>query len=1246
MRLLDTFQGRDHPFEGDRTLWLFSLPDGARATKATISLVPAAHALPPTEDEKLFEEVFTFEEGNDDPLVLVAEEWGITGTEPGAFFEVDFHNRHTLAGVEGKGGNAEMQVDLGGGYIGVAKDGTFNLAKGALSITLAEGAEFALPGLTVSKFKLSQGTGNTTNLDVTKVRIRSTPMNVSARLGQMPPFWTRTGELATAQGETSPDFAAVLNAFLSEETAENGFYTIPIVIHSDTIARLDVRLMVDYVIEQPVLPPHLSEVTIPFDYSTLPGVAQNLLKVDLPRNAQGIVETGGDVLGTFEASRVISGEIGEIGATDLVTISPGYTLAQPIRMSEETPVSGIDLPLANTDPGTAGLHLALQKDSGGKPGGEVLTSAEVTVTRPAPGSSAWGSATLATEFRFLAGEQYWLVLQSLAGKAKWGVQSGDAGGPFLLASADNGFSWRAAATEAGEKSLTALLRLRHTPEWFTMPLQLQIGKGPGAVPVKFDRFESLGRVEFGLDFAAGLEKYITSGAVGPICGRGELLTNGSFEQPRHDDATRRLFIYDAIKKKSGPIESVDLSAGANLGWERFIWLSVNDDLPRRIDCASSSGDPARARAEEIAGAIREEGAPWSVDVVEKSTDPPPRTYKLLEINGTGSTEGTVTLEPVRREETPLGWEQPPEAGGRIWRAKWPTMVYYDTDSSPSEEMPASRSERLIVGLEPGNEKPAILAQRISAASACVYTLSFFFQTRETGTEDNSSMGQERAFFFSSTDPIPELYRPFWEVRWLTAEGRLIDRERQSLDPSSGFPWDENGMQWVEVRLVAPSETAQAEIRFTQPPYDEPDPFILDDVSFKPVFEALRNSDFVQAVALSDTVLAPLHWNREGGLIQLDLVKNILDDTIRVNGVELNGDGFQDTTLTQVVDITGGERYELKVKAWPETPLIDDLDLAPVQWRSRLALRWFKDTEMVGDEIVLPLDDLGFQTHAWAGAAPADATQAEVQFIQPRGAGSLLVESVDLVQMDMVTMPLIFLAEAPGELVVSNPIVVYDPPQPPSAPELFVPLPTTGEPVPKWLPPWKPPWRPPIILWPPPVLVDGGIPWGPGSIFAGLRASLIRLSTTASPQPPTPLGEIVAAAPPVSPLATRSAGDIAGVSENVAGILAGLTEPVNTIAELATLDPATDTGISRLLALKSAAELIMALDINPAPFSQLYHKSLEAFMTWTPDELAQKAGQSTDRAEELQRDLRALRLLINNDTFRSLHLADLISPNGV
>lgn len=972
MKLKDRYPGGDSPFEGDRTLWLRSLPAGARVAKASLTFTPVA---PPGGSK--FTEVINFT-GSEGDLGATK----VTGT---GFVEVDFHVRRTLAGVEGNSvASANLQVDMGGAYAEINERGAMKAPGDNLFSVPADGG---LPGLTASKFKLTRTTGNP---DVAKVTIRTVPSNLNARLGPLPPFWTRLGELAV--DDTSPDFAAVLNAFLAEAQANDGFYAIPLIIHSDTLARLDVELMIEYVIEQAVLPPHLPEVTLPYGYGTLPGMEDSIITLALPRQAIPVSgQSGAQIRGEFQPTRIALGPIGEEPVSYAMVVAPDCSLAQALKSDTEIAVTGFDLPLANTQAGLAGLNVAIQADADGKPFGEVLTSAEVRVEKPLPGQSTWGSATLTTPFRVLPGVRYWLVLQSQIGRAYWSATSSIGTEPALQCSRDGGLSWRTATAPGAPASLAALFRLRHTPERFSVPVQLQIGKGPGAVRRRFDEFAPLGRVEFRFDFADALTEHLDSPVLASPCGTGELLTNGGFEVPPHDDASRKLFGFDAQGPTSTLIGTVDLRRGVNLGVQRFISLSLEGEPVTRIDCAGA--DPARTQIEEIIVTINRAIGPGAAD---KTTDTGTGAEWLIVRNPAG---GIITLHPWHPTGVPQGWRSETDAEGQVWRVKLPILA------GPATGSLGARSERILAALRAAGTDPTIFFQRIPVHEGCAYLLRFRY-----AIVDPAGIGLPG---FENLDS-EKFSTPRWEVRWFDANDKMMRQEQAPLNVFSA-EYKRNPPP-AELRLIAPQGAVQAEIRFVQPPSGF---LVLDEASFTATLEALVNGNFLAWELDSQGKReAPRGWTLFSGWI----------DGLAA-AVRLSGDGPEDTILSQVVKVTTGKHYELRVFVQPAEAPARDIETRGTKERARLELRWLGN-EVSNAPVMIALDGWDFPTHAWAGAAPAGTTQAEVRLIQPQGGGQLQVKSVSFVQADLVDVPLIFFAETPGELTASNLRIAYDLPEPP------------------------------------------------------------------------------------------------------------------------------------------------------------------------------------------------------------------------
>ena len=229
-------------------------------------------------------------------------------------------------------------------------------------------------------------------------------------------------------------------------------------------------------------------------------------------------------------------------------------------------------------------------------------------------------------------------------------------------------------------------------------------------------------------------------------------------------------------------------------------------------------------------------------------------------------------------------------------------------------------------------------------------------------------------------------------------------------------------------------------------------------------------------------------------------------------------------------------------------------------------------DSTGTPAILPLDGRDFPTHSWSGTAPKGATQAEVRLVQPHGKGKLVVESVSLSRADLVDVPLTFLAEAPGQLTVSDLRVTYDLPEPPTPLQLPDPVENQGR--------------------------------------------TLAVARPLATEPPT---EAVVAPALPSVLANRSIGILAGVGDHFLSVFGGLRTPVANIAELAALDPEVEiVGISRerRLELKTKAEMVLGIAVEPALFAALASEPLEALLTLTPSELAQRAGQPVAKAEQI------------------------------
>jgi YVTN family beta-propeller protein len=562
MKLNDTFDLSNTPFQGDCTVEWRRIPAGARIERATAVVTPTAGG-----GQNPFAEIIRFR-GTE-----VVGDLGATKTVvPSQWVEVDFHGRRTLARVKGTGltdtavppNGVTLQVDLGGAYAEVNSNGALRSPNDPpFQLSNPSDGFFALPAMSVAKFKLTSPpmppAATRLSPDVTEVTIRSVPANISLRFGETPVFWTRVGELA--QPETTPDYSASLQAFLNGAKIENDFYVVPLVLHSDTVARLKVDVEVEFLIEQSALPPGLNEVTLPYDFDGLPKTTPELLTITAPAGARIVPQASrARVIGSFADTRIVYNPTetvspeGFVIATQpagKVTITNEDAFAQPISLDADTAASAIDLLLEIKQ--TVRLRLDIREDLDGKPGEASLLPKAVDIelagpvgleqVREAQGRQRWISVPLLTEFQFKSAskqKRYWLTLQSLEGEADWSVATARlAPQPAETVSlqrlsqraADAALAWRDAAAVGVDNPLAAFFRLRHLPKRFTMPIALQVGAGDTPVRVGLNRFQDQGRVDFALDFEQveqARQKHLSKAAV--TCAEVDHLVNGDFEK--------------------------------------------------------------------------------------------------------------------------------------------------------------------------------------------------------------------------------------------------------------------------------------------------------------------------------------------------------------------------------------------------------------------------------------------------------------------------------------------------------------------------------------------------------------------------------------------------------------------------------------------------------------------------------------------------------------------------------------------
>lgn len=518
MILRVSHDGGADPFEGERELVLRRLPADARviSARATVTPIDASGGSDP-----FVEEIgFTGASG-------ALGDWGATQVRGSGWTEIDFHARRTLAGFRGSQlANGRLQTDLGGSFVTVDQGGAILGPSGSPLLLANDGP---VPGIAASRLRISLAGASPS---VEAVRVRSVPTNVSLAIAGRPALWFRTGELTVP--ETTPDFGPLLAAYLADGAQiADGAWVLPFVLRSDAIARLLVEIEIEILRLAPLLPAGLPEVKLAYDYATVPRAGSAAIEVALQPDALPVAAASeGKLTGAVAESRIAWGPVGETGSVGTVVVSPSQSAAQQVDLPERADgyeIVGLDLPLAAVDRQVR-LQLDLRLDDDGKPGSGSLLAAPVPValTRAGAGGETWVPVELPQPLTLRTG-RVWLLLQSAEGEAAWSVSAAPVDSVPLQASADGGFSYRAAAMP-DHPELAALLRLREQPRAFRMPVSLALGAGEGTVRVDLSRLSPLGRVDFAFsipEIAEGLSVALALAGEGTARG-GELLADPWF----------------------------------------------------------------------------------------------------------------------------------------------------------------------------------------------------------------------------------------------------------------------------------------------------------------------------------------------------------------------------------------------------------------------------------------------------------------------------------------------------------------------------------------------------------------------------------------------------------------------------------------------------------------------------------------------------------------------------------------------
>jgi len=261
-----------------------------------------------------------------------------------------------------------------------------------------------------------------------------------------------------------------------------------------------------------------------------------------------------------------------------------------------------------------------------------------------------------------------------------------------------------------------------------------------------------------------------------------------------------------------------------------------------------------------------------------------------------------------------------------------------------------------------------------------------------------------------------------EVLWLSRECGLVGSDHVPIrlvelppvtvpGPSlsvarfvPGGPGDTASLQLHRVRLTAPPGVDQAEVRFTAPGGAVA---AIDQVSLIATSDAVTNSDFAL---------------QEGGRVAGWSVVPALAPgfaVLDVNGeTQLRNAGAATAEFVQTVPAKSGQPFTLEVQAKAAAG-------STSQKNQRVELRWLNAAgEPTGSPTVVEIVPDGLSSLVAGGTSPEGAAQAEIHLIVPGGT-TQVVRRVSLRFSTPATVPVTFIAEAPGELSVSDVRVAFE-----------------------------------------------------------------------------------------------------------------------------------------------------------------------------------------------------------------------------
>ncbi|MCA9936389.1 MAG: glycosyltransferase, partial [Anaerolineales bacterium] len=309
-------------------------------------------------------------------------------------------------------------------------------------------------------------------------------------------------------------------------------------------------------------------------------------------------------------------------------------------------------------------------------------------------------------------------------------------------------------------------------------------------------------------------------------------------------------------------------------------------------------------------------------------------------------------------------------------------------------------------------RPSALSQSVAAVGGCTYDFSFWGLTNSLeAVAEVIWRGGACAIERTDTIPIqmPDIERQravretaaFRGANALDPAGNLMDTRAMTMNVRAAVARELPELLFHRARLQAPPGATQAEIRFLVPPQHIA---VVDTVSLQATSDTLANGDLLLVAdgALAGWQLAPASVT--------GVTVNAADD-----GVELANLERVPISLRQSFDVTGGQPFTLLLRG----EIVSQLSGGAPQ----VALDWLAADGRAAGASRLTIAS-GQSAHSLEGSVPVGAASAALSLVLPPGT-TLRVRQISFVPVELVTVPIRFLAQAPGNLTVTGFDVAYE-----------------------------------------------------------------------------------------------------------------------------------------------------------------------------------------------------------------------------